>query len=189
MDSDTDLAMTLIWHDSHEYARSKGLTINTANLEVDHFNSHGFNVPAFSVGGAPLANKDSFKYPGMVFCRTQNITRFAEHILVLFMAGCHRIRQFAREHHLIDRPHALLWLGKCHAIPASMYACQIWGTWFMKQGSEFDSPLQTAHLCFLKGVLGVKKVHTQLGCFARVWPGAFAVLSVPRCCQVCQLST
>ncbi len=27
----------------------------------------------------------------------------------------------------------------------------------MKQGSEFYSPLQTAHLCFLKGVLGVKR--------------------------------
>jgi len=27
----------------------------------------------------------------------------------------------------------------------------------MKQGSEFDSPLRTAHLCFLKGVLGVKR--------------------------------
>jgi len=27
----------------------------------------------------------------------------------------------------------------------------------MKQSSGFDSPLQTAHLCFLKGVLGVKR--------------------------------
>ncbi len=27
----------------------------------------------------------------------------------------------------------------------------------MKQGSEFDSPLQTAHLCFRKGVLCVKR--------------------------------
>ncbi len=27
-----------------------------------------------------------------------------------------------------------------------------------KQGSEFDSPLQNAHLCFLKGVLGVKRL-------------------------------
>jgi len=27
----------------------------------------------------------------------------------------------------------------------------------MTKGSEFDSPLQTAHLCFLKGVLGVKR--------------------------------
>jgi len=42
------------------YARRKGLTINTAKSEVVHF-----NVPAFSVGGAPLANKDPFRYLGM----------------------------------------------------------------------------------------------------------------------------
>jgi len=54
----------------------------------------------------------------------------------------------------------------------------------MKQGSEFDSPLQTAHLCAC-----YEKIHAQLGCVARVWPGAFSVLLVPRCCQVLQLST
>ncbi len=128
------------------YARRKGLIINTAKSEVVHFNSRGCNVPAFSVGGAPLANKDSFKYLGMVFYRTHNIAKSAEYMRGPFMAGCHRIRQFAREHHLNDRPHALLWLAKCYAIPTSMYACQIWGTRFIKQGSEFDSPLQTAHL-------------------------------------------
>ncbi len=55
-----------------EYGRRKGLTFNTAKSEVVRFNSHGFNVPAFSVGGAPLANKDSFKYLGMVFYRMHN---------------------------------------------------------------------------------------------------------------------
>jgi len=39
-----------------------------------------------------------------------------------------------------------------------MYACQVWGTWFMKKGREFDSPIQTAHMCFLKGVPGVKRI-------------------------------
>jgi len=34
-----------------EYAKRKGSTINTAKSEVVHFNSHGFSVPAFSVGG------------------------------------------------------------------------------------------------------------------------------------------
>ncbi len=35
----------------------------------------------------------------------------------------------------------------------------------MKKGSEFDSPLQTVHLCFLKGVLGVKELRlTGLCC-------------------------
>ncbi len=101
--------------------------------------------------------EDSFKYRGMVFYRTQNIAKSAEYMLGPFTAGCHRIRQFAREHHLNDRPHALLWLAICYALPASMYACQIWETQFMKQGSEFYSPLQTAHLCFLKGVLGVER--------------------------------
>ncbi len=109
------------------------------------------------LGGAPLANKDSFKYLGLFYYRTHNIAKSAEHMLGPFMAGCHRIRQFAREHHLNDRPHALLWLAKCYAIPASIHACQILGRRFMKQGSEFDSPLQTAHPCFLKGVLGAKR--------------------------------
>ncbi len=70
------------------------------------------------MGGAPLANKDSFKYLG----NRANIAKSAEHILGPFMAGCHKIRQFAREHYLNYRPHALLWLAKCYAILASMYA-------------------------------------------------------------------
>jgi len=93
----------------------------------------------------------------MVFYRTHNIAKSAEHMLCPFMAGCHRIRQYAQEHHLMDRPHALLCLAKCYAIPASMCACQVWGTRFMKKGSEFYSPLQTAHMCFLKGVLSVNR--------------------------------
>ncbi len=39
----------------------------------------------------------------------------------------------------MDRPQTLLWLAKCYAIPASMYACQVWGTRFMKKGREFES--------------------------------------------------
>jgi len=173
---------------SDEYARRKGLTFNTAKSEVVHFNSHDFNVLAFSVWFSQLAN-DSFKYIGMVFYRTHNIAKSAEHILGPFMAGCHRIRRIAREHHLNDRPHALLWLAKCYAIPASMYACQIWGTRFMKRGSEFDSPLQTAHLCFLIGVLGVKRSTPNWAVLRECdqEPSKFAVLLVPRCCQVSQL--
>ncbi len=103
----------------NEYARSKGFTINTAMSEVVHFNSPGFNVPAFSVGGAPLASKDSFKYLSMVFYGTHNMSKSAEHMLGPFMAGCHKIRQYVQEHHLIDRPHALLWLTKL-----LRYSCQ-----------------------------------------------------------------
>ncbi len=169
------------------YGRRKGLTINTAQSEVVHFNSHGCNVLAFSVGGAPLANKDSFKYLGMVFYRTHNIAKSAEHMLGPFMDGCHRIRQFAREHQLNDRPHALLWLAKCYAIPTSMFACQIWGTRFMKQGSELDSPLQNAHLCFLKGVLSVKRSVPNWAVLRECGQEPLQFYWF-RCCQVFQLS-
>ncbi len=85
----------------------------------------------------------------------------AEHMLTLFMAGCHRIRQFASEHRLTDRPHSMLWLAKGYALPTSMYASQIWGTRYMKQGAEMDCPLQTVHMCLLKGILGVKRTTTN----------------------------
>ncbi len=93
----------------------------------------------------------------------------AEHMLAPFMAGCHRIRQFASDHRLTDRPrgtqHALVGIRICYmlfihmlyALPASMYASQIWGTRYVKQGAEMDCPLQTVHMCLLRNILGVKR--------------------------------
>eukprot|EP00983_Pelagomonas_calceolata_P125799 1161238-Pelagomonas_calceolata.AAC.5 len=116
------------------YAQQEGLVINDAKSEIFHCNSRGDNVPVFTLGGAPLACEDSCRYLGML-----------------------RIRQFASEHHLTNRLHTMLWLTKAYALPASMYACQIWGTIFIKEGAEMDCPLQTVHLCLLKRVLGVKR--------------------------------
>eukprot|EP00983_Pelagomonas_calceolata_P083413 1156152-Pelagomonas_calceolata.AAC.10 len=81
----------------------------------------------------------------------------AEYMSAPFLAGCRRIRHFASEHHLTDRPHTMLWLTKAYALPASMYACQIWGTIYMKEGAEMDSLLPTVNLCLLKRFLGVKR--------------------------------
>jgi len=93
----------------------------------------------FTLGGSQLANRDSFKYLGMIFTKAHNMAAAAEHtmltpaaaehsMLTPFMAGCRRIRQLASEHRLTDRPHSMLWLAKGYALPASMYASQIWGT-------------------------------------------------------------
>ncbi len=108
----------------------------------------------FTLGGSQLANKDSFKYLGMIFTKTHNMAAADEHMLTPFMAGCRRIRQFALEHRLTDRPHSMLWLAKVYAPPASMYASQIWGTTcrYMKQRAEMDCPLQTVCMCLLKGI-------------------------------------
>ncbi len=65
------------------YARSKHLTINTAIQEVVHFNSkRGAQVPTFMLAGAALKCSDSFKYLGMTYHRTLNMTASSEHAAI-----------------------------------------------------------------------------------------------------------
>jgi len=78
-------------------------------------------------------NKDSFKYLGLLVYRTY-IAKSADHVLGPLMAGCHRIRQFPREHQLMDRPLALLWLAKCYAIKLQVrvnHQPDCWADWFV----------------------------------------------------------
>eukprot|EP00983_Pelagomonas_calceolata_P069777 1150497-Pelagomonas_calceolata.AAC.11 len=121
----------------------KGLVIYEAESEIVHLNSKGDNVPVLTLGGARLACADPFRYLGMLLTKQRNPQATAEYMCAPFLAGCRRIRQLASEHHLTDRPHTMLWLTKAYALPASMYACQIWGNRIMKEGAEMDCPLQT----------------------------------------------
>jgi len=73
------------------YARNKHLIVNTSKSEVVHFNSTGENVPGFDVGGATLHPKDSCRYLGMVFYRTLNMAKSAEHAARPFLASAYRI--------------------------------------------------------------------------------------------------
>jgi hypothetical protein len=77
-----------------------------------HFNSAGESAPVFIVGGATLHRKDCFRHLGMVFYRTLNMAKSAEHASHPFLASACRIRRFVREHALADRPHTSLWLAK-----------------------------------------------------------------------------
>ena len=83
---------------------------------------------------------------------------------------------FVQENVLTNRLHARIWLLKTYAIPASMYASQIWSTPFLKQGKEMDNPVQKWLLTMLKRILGVWDT-TPSWCvrYARVWPWAFTV--------------
>eukprot|EP00983_Pelagomonas_calceolata_P047075 1140457-Pelagomonas_calceolata.AAC.2 len=89
-----------------------------------------------------------------------------------------RVKQFASEYRLTDRPHTTLWLTKACAIPASMYACQIWGTRFMKEGAEMDCPLQTESGDALYSSIGSVQ---QLG-YTMLYCAATALCSA-RCCK------
>eukprot|EP00983_Pelagomonas_calceolata_P034412 1078794-Pelagomonas_calceolata.AAC.1 len=56
----------------HTYAQRKGWVINTAKSEIVHFNSRGYNVPVFMLGGACLARVDSFRYVGILFTKQRS---------------------------------------------------------------------------------------------------------------------
>ncbi len=140
------------------YARTKHLTINTAKSEVVHFNSRrGAQVPTFMLAGAALKCSDSFKYLGMAYHRTLNMTASSEHAAIPMLAAAHRIPGFVRDTALCDKPFASLWLAKAYVVPAGMYGCQVWSSGFLHEGVEFRSTLQILHLNFFKGTLGVKR--------------------------------
>ncbi len=138
-------------------ARSKHLTINTAKSEVVHFNSkRGAQVPTFMLAGAALKCSDSFKYLGMTYHRTLNMTASSKHAVIPMLTAAHQIRGFVRDTALCDGHFASLWLGKAYVVPAGMYGCQVWSSGFLREGDVFRPTLQTSHLNLLKGTLGVK---------------------------------
>eukprot|EP00983_Pelagomonas_calceolata_P051060 1142243-Pelagomonas_calceolata.AAC.4 len=54
-------------------------------------------------------------------------------------AGTFRVKKFVQEHDLANRLLAQIWLLKTYAIPAGMYASQIWATPYLRQGKEMDN--------------------------------------------------
>lgn len=145
------------------YAKRKGLTVNTAKSEVVHFNSKSVSPlqNPFTYDGVVLPEKEQFKYLGMLVDKKMNLRVAEEHAVRPYMAAQRRISEFAKDHDLRNRPHAMLWLSKVYGVPAGMYACQVWGTEYLREGSEFDSQLQKRHLCSLRRILGVKNSATN----------------------------
>ena len=70
------------------YARNKHLIVNTFKSEVVHFNSAGEKILFLMLTMPPFITKaDSFRYLGMVFYRTLNMAKSAEHAARPFLAS------------------------------------------------------------------------------------------------------
>eukprot|EP00983_Pelagomonas_calceolata_P041098 1137901-Pelagomonas_calceolata.AAC.2 len=72
------------------------------------------------------------------------------------IAGTYRVKTFANNHNLTNRLHAFIWILKTFAIPAGMYASQMWATPYLRLGTEMDNPLHRWILNVLRNLLGVK---------------------------------
>eukprot|EP00983_Pelagomonas_calceolata_P028406 889780-Pelagomonas_calceolata.AAC.1 len=71
------------------------------------------------------------------------------------------MKKLVHEHGLRNRPNALLWLSNVYGIPTGMCACQVWGTGYLREGSEFESNSRKRHLCSLRRFLGVKSTSSN----------------------------
>ncbi len=103
------------------------------------------------LAGAALKCSDSFKYLGMTYHQTINMTASSEHAAIPMLAAAHRTRGFVRDTALCDRPIVSLWLAMAYVVPAGMYGCQVKSSEFLPKGDVFRPTLQTLHLNLLKG--------------------------------------
>jgi len=131
------------------------------------------------LAGAALQCSDSLKYLGMTYHQTLNMTASSENAAIPILAAAFRIHGFVQDTALCDSPFASLWLAKAYVLHSSsfcryipvwyhtymyagichtyMYGCQVWSSGFLRKGDIFRPTLQTLHLNFLKGTLGVKR--------------------------------
>jgi len=105
----------------------KSLIVNVQKSEIVCFNGQG-NLPVFKLNDGELANKDTFKFLGMHFTKTATLQEAAARASQPSLAAAYRVCEFVRSHALTDRPHTYVWLAKTYAVPAGMYASQVWGT-------------------------------------------------------------
>eukprot|EP00983_Pelagomonas_calceolata_P107938 1159400-Pelagomonas_calceolata.AAC.1 len=118
------------------------------------------SLPTFMYENVALPQNDQFKYLGILVDKHTTSKTSEEHAVQPYMAAQQRIKKFVHEHDLRNRPRALLWLSKVYGIPAGRYACQVWDTEYLQEGSEFKRQLQKRHLCSLRRFLGVKSTTT-----------------------------
>ncbi len=138
------------------YAQRKSLAVNTLKSEVMCFNSRFDNLPPLYFDVTQLPYTDTFKYLGMVSDKTINLNVAAHAALRPFTAGTFRVKTFVQDHDLAHRLHAQVWLLNTYAIPAGMYASQIWATPYLRQGKEMDNPIQKWFLTVLRRTLGLR---------------------------------
>ena len=93
------------------YARNKHLIVNTSKSEVCT-STPLVKMFLFLMLAVPPFITKILRYLGVVFYKTLNMAKSAEHASRPFLASAYRIRRFVREHTLADRQHTSLWLAK-----------------------------------------------------------------------------
>ena len=114
-------------------------------------------LPPLFFDGVQLPYSDTFKYLGMVcdiyrWIWILRLTQLCDHSWLVLSKSNNSSKAMTL---LTNYTLAHVWLLKTYAIPAGMYASQIWATPgpFLRQGREKDNPIQKWLLKVLKWFL------------------------------------
>ena len=98
-----------------KFTDRKGLVVIAEKSQIVNFNTHSNSkVPNFYYDSKKLENNDSFKYLGVIFDRHMNLDTAAGQAAKSFRAAICRVKELGLENKVVDRPHIMLWLFKCH---------------------------------------------------------------------------
>ena len=140
------------------YSWTKGLTVNTAKSKVVVFNSRLGGTardPAIYYDAERLGVEPHFKYLGLVFDRSPNMSSMQEPWARALLGSSIRARRIARDFGVHKNALAGLRIFQTFAFPSGMYGCQVWGTRFAHISRVFESAVSTRHICALRRMLGV----------------------------------
>jgi len=156
--AETAMDLRQMLHTLSMYSWVKGLTVNTSKSKVVVFNSMLGGTdrdPALYYNGERLGVEPHFKYLGLVFNRSPNMSSMQEPWARALLGSSMRARRIAREFGVHKNVMASLRIFQTFAFPSGMYGCQVWGTRFAHISRVFESAVSTRHICALRRLLGV----------------------------------
>ena len=115
----------------------------------------------FVYGGAQLSVEAEFKYLGLVFHRSLNMTSMQEPWARALLGSSVRARRIAQRFGVHKDALAGLRLFQTFAFSSGMYGCQVWGTRFARIDRVFESAISTRHICALRRLLGASAGCTR----------------------------
>ena len=128
--------------------------MNTAKSKVMVFNSRAGGThadPVFVYGGAQLSVEAEFKYLGLVFHISLNMTSMQERWARALLGSSVRARRIAQRFGVHKDALAGLRLFQTFAFSSGMYGCQVWGTRFARIDRVIESAISTLAVWQAKG--------------------------------------
>ena len=142
----------------HAFSIAKDLVVNVAKSAL-----LAFNMPAGAdchcfYDGAEIPRVHEFKYLGVWFTATADMTTTSKRMVVLMNRGVGRVWEIIKEFELMRYPALIFRVFKVFSIGAGMYGAQVWSTPFLKGFAYSRTPQHQSMTTFLHRLFSISRV-------------------------------